>query len=87
MTFHVVLSRTRSSFPFYVENRLANRNEAGFPQEPGTAGVAATGSPPAGRPLHGAPRPSRRIGFVPPSGGGAILPRPGRGAEPGFQIH
>lgn len=46
MTFHVVLSRTRSSFPFYVENRLANRNEAGFPQEPGTAGVAATGSPP-----------------------------------------
>lgn len=44
------------------------------------------GLPPAGRPPHGAPRPSRRIGFVPPSGGAAILPCPGRGAAPGSQI-
>lgn len=46
VTFHAVLSRTHSSFPCYVANRWAHRSPAASPQQPGPAGVAATGSPP-----------------------------------------
>lgn len=72
--------------PLLCSKPLSTSQSSGFSSAARPCRCGGHGLPPAGRPPHGAPRPSRRIGFVPPSGGAAILPRPGRGAAPGSQI-